>query len=272
MPSDVGRKRRRVLSIPLLVAAGCTSILDIDGRYVAITGSNGGRPGAVIDAGSDDADKHENGGTSAHGTGGEPETGGAVPGAGGMTTGAGGTTATGGTDESGGMIARGGALASGGAGGVADCAEPGNECTKGQKCCGSPAALGSACYVPSPLVGCGDTGCDYCANPVPTNSTPSCVSGKCSFTCDPGYVQQSGACVAMGSGGASGTGGITGSGGATSSDVCQRDKDCSIGCSFAGPSPCCMPNHMCGCTFFSLQVGSTPPIGYCLPRPPGFGP
>jgi hypothetical protein len=31
-----------------------------------------------------------------------------------------------------------------------------------------------------------------------------------------------------------------------------------------------MLNHKCGCTFFQLQVGNAPPLGYCLPRPPGF--
>jgi hypothetical protein len=43
-----------------------------------------------------------------------------------------------------------------------------------------------------------------------------------------------------------------------------------VNCGPAGPFPCCMLNHVCGCTFFQLQVGNAPPLGYCLPRPPGF--
>ncbi|HEX4340163.1 MAG TPA: hypothetical protein VH062_29850 [Polyangiaceae bacterium] len=263
--------RARALLIPAFLAAGCTSILNIDGHYVAgTTTASGGETTSRPDADSGMDAEVASGGTGPGGAGGAPETGGTAAGQGGSTTGAGGTTGMGGEVETGGAVESGGAP---GAGGVRDCAVAGNECVKGQKCCGSQAVQGSTCYAPSPLVGCGDTGCDYCSDPVPNNSTPSCKGGACSFACDPGYVEQSGGCVAMttGTGGVTGTGGAsTSTGGAPAVTTCDLDKDCSISCGPAGPFPCCMPNSMCGCTFFNLKLGSLPPIGYCLPRPPQF--
>src|SRR5581483_3427814 len=104
--------------------------------------------------------------------------------------------------------------------------------------------------------------------PVPTNSTPSCsASGGagsgglvCSFTCDDGFVENSGGCVPMssgagGAGGKTGTGGRTSSTGGTTSSSCRVDNDCTVSCGMAGPLPCCMLNHVCGCTFFQVQVG-----------------
>jgi hypothetical protein len=268
--------------LSVVVAAGCASILDIDGRYVAITG-DGGHTSRSQDAstGAVDSGPSESGGaggSSARSSGGS--------GNGGATTRSGGTTGSGGTLASGGETGSTGGATSD----VPDCTKPGSECPKGQKCCGSPVAKGSSCYLPSPGVGCGDTGCDYCSDPVPTNSTPSCsASGGagsggagsgglvCSFTCDDGFVENSGACVPKGTGGAGagGAGGKTGTGGRTSSGgstptPCQTDEDCSVSCGIAGPQPCCMPNKFCGCTFFQLQIGKSIPIGYCLPRPPGF--
>ncbi|HEX3598123.1 MAG TPA: hypothetical protein VHU80_23595 [Polyangiaceae bacterium] len=255
---------RLAVWLPLFVGIGCASILDIDHRYTAGTAASGGESASDASTGAMDATPLDTGGNAVSAnSGGALESGGAI-GSAGAPPGAGGTTGVGGGPEVGGAGESGGATTVG----VADCSQPGNECAKGEKCCGSEAVKGSTCYGPSPLVGCGDTGCDYCSDPVPTNSTPSCRSGACSFTCDPGYVEHTGACVAMGTGGASGSGGKTGTGGSTAVQTCDYDTECTVSCGAAGPFPCCMPNSMCGCTFFNLKVGNLPPIGYCLPRPP----
>jgi hypothetical protein len=260
--------RRPAAWLSVVVAVGCASILDIDGRYVAITGDGGhGSRSPDASTGGVDSGRGESGGVGASNT---QASGGSE--SGGTTTGSGGTSGTGGTLASGGEPGSTGGSTSE----PPDCAKTG--CPKGQKCCGSPVAKGSSCYVPSPGVGCGDTGCDYCSDPVPTNSTPSCSAGKCAFTCDQGFMEDSNECVAISSGGAGGggAGGKTGSGGrATSSGgststTCRVDNDCTVSCGMAGPIPCCMLNHICGCTFFQVQVGNAIPIGYCLPRPPGF--
>ena len=266
-PRDAATGRWRAALLPLFVV-GCTTILDIDGRYTAISGESGGKPGSDAGPGHVDAGRHESGGARTMGSGGASQ-------AGGVPVGEGGAVAVGGTVGSGGNLAAGGTLASGGAGagGMTDCTTPEGACEEGMKCCGSDAVKGSTCYAPSALVGCGPTGCEYCSAAVPTNSTPSCRAGACSFSCDPGFVEQSGGCVAMGTGGSSGagTGGAKGSGGATSTNACKSDPDCSINCGAAGPFPCCMPNDQCGCTWLNLmKLGSLPPIGYCLPRPPQF--
>ena len=254
--------------LSVVVATGCASILDIDGHYVAITG-DGGHGSRTRDAS----------------TGGVPDAGhGESGGTGGSSTRASGGSESGGAKATGGMTGLGGTIASGGeagstGGNVPDCSMSG--CAEGQKCCGSPVAKGSSCYLPSPGVGCGDTGCDSpCSDPVPTNSTPSCSAGKCSFTCDPGFVEESGLCVAKsmggagggGAGGKTGTGGRMSSSGGSTSTNCKVDDDCTVGCGPAGPQPCCMTmlNYKCGCTFFQVQIGNAPPIGYCLPRPVGF--
>ncbi|HVW30761.1 MAG TPA: hypothetical protein VHC69_35635 [Polyangiaceae bacterium] len=256
----------------LLVAAavvGCTTILDIDGHYVAMT-SDGGRASHSPDAsaGGIDSGKNDTGGTSS---------GGATESRGGSEIG-GAWMAAGGNTEAGGAVASGGQVESGGSTSeLEDCTKTG--CPKGQKCCGSALVKGSICYYPSPGVGCGDTGCMGCTDPVPTNSTPSCSKDQCSFTCDTGYMEDdSSACVAANTGGAggAGSGGKTGSGGRTTSSggststSCQVDDDCTVSCGPAGPFACCMPNKVCGCTFFQVQIGNSIPIGYCLPRPPGF--
>ena len=253
-------RRPAALAVLLVSAASCTSILDIDKQYVAgntvlpAPSVDASRPSKSLDAGS--GGKRQSGGTTS---------------AGGTTSGAGGATESGGRAESGGATETGGS-----AGAVSDCTTTG--CSEGHKCCGNPnvSVVGSTCYLPSPLVGCADTGCEYCSDPVPTHSTAACAAGKCSFSCDPGYMEQGGACVPMGTGGRGGAGGATssgggtGKGGSTSTTRCSRDSDCTVSCAQAGPFPCCMPNDTCGCTFFNFKLGQLPPIGYCLPRPPGF--
>jgi len=269
--------RRPASWLSLFVAMGCTTILDIDGRYVSMSGAGGAPPSGSADAsaGGADSGRLESGGVTSGSAGlvasGGTESGGAPAGAGGFVPSLGGAFASGGAPDS-----------SGGAAGepATDCTTTG--CAQGQKCCGSDAVRGNSCYVPAPLVGCGDTGCDYCSDPVPTNSTPACKAGRCSFVCDPGFVESSGTCVPMGSGGSTGSGGATGSGGktgtgghttgagGTTSSGCEVDSECTKNCGPAGPFPCCMPNAMCGCTFFNLKLSNAPAIGYCLPIPPGF--
>jgi hypothetical protein len=241
-----------------LLAAGCASILDIDGHYLGLAKGSGGsvahEPDAEapsVDAAIIDGATHGEGGVLT--TGGAP-TGGVVTSAGGAVSGAGGTMNTGGA-ASGGVTGTGGA----------DCMHAG-ACETGQKCCGSKTTTATACYVPAPLVGCGETGCDPCADAVPANATAICDTGKCSFKCNPGYTDKSGACTATGTGGA-GAGG-TGAGGRGATTACNDDKDCPTGCGPAGIFGCCLSSGMCGCTYLNIEIGGQINIGYCLPRPP----
>jgi hypothetical protein len=263
-PDHLARRRAAWLSV--IVTVGCTSMLDIDGKYVA-SSSTGGHTSNSPDASprATDSGKIASGGT-----------GGSSTQASGGSESGGWTTASGGVAGSGGTLASGGAAGSSAGAPPEDCSTAG--CPEGQKCCGT--ATEHSCYVPSPLVGCDPMVCSRCPDPVPTNSTPSCSKGKCSFTCDPGFMQESGTCVAISSGGAGGasTGGRTGSGGSSTSssgsggstDVsCVHETDCHKTCGVEGPAACCRPNNICGCTYFQIDVGPGK-LGYCVPYPPGF--
>src|SRR5262249_40435950 len=90
--------RRFAAWLSVVVVVGCTSILDIDGKYVALTGT-GGRTTRSPDAsaGGTDSGRGESGGaggSSTHASGGS-ESGGATTASGGVT-GLGGTVAAGG--------------------------------------------------------------------------------------------------------------------------------------------------------------------------------
>jgi len=244
-----------------LLSVGCSAILNIDGHYVeGQTGSGGRGHDAAIR--TVDAGPMETGGAAEDGAGGaatggtEGESGGASMG--GMLAAAGGV-----------ISSMAGAPGSGGALGEKGAVCTVDDCQAGLKCCGIESSPTKACYAPGPLVGCGESGCDHCMDPVPTHATAACTAGKCSFTCDPGFADQKGTCVATGTGG-TGAGGAN-TGGHAGATGCSKDKDCPIGCGPAGFG-CCMIRGICGCTWFNIELGGASAIdfGYCLPRPLGF--
>jgi hypothetical protein len=99
--------------------------------------------------------------------------------------------AGGGSSGSGGRGAAGGRRASGGAGGQLTAGSGGSvvDCSMGQKLCGG------ACYLPSPLTGCGLTGCDACATLPPDNGFVTCTNYQCDFGCFSGYTKSRNECV-----------------------------------------------------------------------------
>jgi hypothetical protein len=235
----------------------CTTILNIDGHYVSASNTT-----KSVDSGAlPESGAGASAGATAQGNGGS-----ALLGVGGTGTG-GAVVHTGGAPPSGGVAGAAGSIV--GAGGdvvVPDCSDLG--CDTGLKCCGSPSADTKACYPPSPLVGCGDTGCDYCSDPIPDNATATCIDKNCAFACNVGFVQKNGACIAEATGGAGGrnAGGTPGTGGAP----CV-DRTCPT-CGPAGPFGCCLPSGNCGCTYFDISLGGRASIGYCLPRPESIFP
>jgi hypothetical protein len=153
----------------------------------------------------------------------------------------------------------------GGTAGVLTCENTG--CPSGEKCCGAPTYADAGfdpnerqCVDPSPAFGCGPTGCDSCPFPPPDHSISVCKDGRCGIQCHPGFSEQSGQCVANGSGGAGGTagggtggggtgGGGTGGGGTGGGAPACEPTKCP-GCSFAGPFGCCRSDKSgCGCTW-----------------------
>jgi hypothetical protein len=234
-----------------LAPVACTTILNIDGHYVAVS-SAGGRP---VDSGSPTQESGvvASGGSPVDGSGGVIVIGVGGANAGGAVVQSSGGSTSGGTNGAGG----------GGTGGtvvvVPDCSQNPNICKAGEKCCGSPATNDKGCYVPSPLVGCSLSGCDHCTNTAPANATQACVEGTCAFACNPGFNEKNGACIPMTTGAGGTDAGPTGAGGSP----CVP-RQCA-GCGPAGPFGCCQLNGTCGCTYFDLAIGGRVGIGYCAP-------
>ena len=166
-------------------------------------GSGGVRPGAS--GGSSRAGRTgaggATGGTSTRGDGG-----------------AGGTIVVGSGGASGGSVSSGGAATGAGGG-----------CSSGQKLCAN------ICLPPSPIVGCGLTGCDPCPFSDPPNGYTTCLNGECGFDCLSGYTKTGNACV--GSSGSGGSGGVGNCNPATCPQNCT---------SVYGPA-CCTSAGKCGC-------------------------
>ncbi|HEY6557654.1 MAG TPA: hypothetical protein VI072_10290 [Polyangiaceae bacterium] len=154
-----------------------------------------------------------------------------------------------------GVLAGNGGRAGSGSGGTASSTCENTGCPSGEKCCGAPTYADAGldpnvrqCVEPSPAFGCGATDCDSCPFPPPENSISVCKDGRCGIQCHPGFSEQSGQCVANGSGGAGGTGSGGTGGGAPACDLTQCR-----GCGFAGPFTCCREDGSgCGCTWAPL--------------------
>ncbi len=213
-----------------LIAAGCTSLLGIDGKYVLEATQDSGLGGS----------------TSSTGGGSPVSTGGAAPGG---FSGASGGTASGGTPDTGGTEpggtgGSGGTLDAGAGGGPPSCDADAALCTGGDKCCPAVVQQGEpprkSCVAPTPIVGCNSADCNGC--PQPPNSVAVCsAQGACDFQCNQGFSRVGAGCQSsmMGSGGAGGSGGAT----------CDPLKCPASACNIAGPFPCCTPNKTCGCTW-----------------------
>ena len=202
----------------MVLVAGCTSVLGIDGDYVV-----GLREDAGVGAGS---------GAGGLGSGGSGDTGGTSSASGGTgASSSGGTSsgATGGTSAS-----------SGGTGGATDGCTADSQCTTGTKCCSG------ACVEPQPLFGCSATGCTRCPAP-PDQGVAVCNGEACGIQCNSGYVLNGNLCEPSGSGGAGGTG--TGGQSGTGGSACVATKCPTSKCSVAGPFPCCKHDSTCGCTW-----------------------
>jgi hypothetical protein len=196
----------------LVLSAGCTTMLGIDGEYVAVQASGKGAGGRHGD--SDAA----SGGVE---TGGFIDVGGA--GSGGAET---------------------GGTGSGGATALS-CSRDAATCPTGDKCCTG------VCVAPAPLIGCSLDGCTPCPEP-PANGVAVCNGALCGIECNPGFVMKSGACIATASGGATGAGGRTATGGRAGTGgapapTCDAKK--CPGCVPVGPFGCCKNNGTCGCTW-----------------------
>jgi hypothetical protein len=221
------------------MSAGCTSLVGIDGDYVAVraTGGSGAEPNA--------------------GTGGEFSGAGGTDGAAGSTAAAGGVLGSGG---SGGSVGTAGSSGTGGTGTI--------ECGQGQKACDNE------CVTLSPAVGCASTSCAACPAP-PEHAEVWCnPDQKCDVRCAPGYVPDAGRCVlegtvgsggsggaggtgatggtgASGNGGRGGTGGTGNTGGTGGTGPCTQStvSTCPRCTQLDGRIPCCSFSGRCGCGY-----------------------
>jgi hypothetical protein len=218
-----GARRAANLLFFGLISVNCTSLLGIDGDYVAgASGTSGGRGGT--------------GGLPAA-SGGNETAGGGLVGDGGSATGGG--TANGAATNGG--SSGGGAGRTGAANGCADA----NGCSSGEKCCQVPTEGGvlGVCVAPTPAFGCTLDDCAPCS--LPTNGVPVCANDQCDVECNFGYEKQAGECVLTGTGGAGGGGGGGGAGGRP---ACK--PLCCSPCLIPYPNPtCCQTDGTCGCSF-----------------------
>lgn len=213
---------RGIVLLAVSVVSGCTSMLGIDGDYVA--------QGIVSSGG------HESGG------GGSPGTTGGLSGNVGEDAGL--------VDTANGGVSGGGSPdgAFGTTGGDANVVDAQTPCPTGRKRCTINGT--EACVAPDPSIGCGLTGCDRCT--WPPHGYGICNGDQCDFACISGYVRHGDRCDPISndggsSGGGGGTGGIS---------LCSRSSDCPACGPFLG---CCVPLlSTCGCWYsvFNLCLTS----------------
>lgn len=233
------------LFMSAVLAAACTQILGIDGRYVR-EGAEAETGGGFGSGGSDAATAGTGG---SHASGGGTGSGGVIVGSGGIVAmggvqtagGAGGVVESGGTSgaETGGVMGSGGAP------------DSGATCESGKKWCPS---LG--CVTPDPSVGCGPgLNCTPCT--AQNNAQLICTGDQCDYTCYQGFKKNSstGACEAASSGTGGGGGGGAGGAGNIGARCSQVSPGPSSECKPCGPFPgCCNLTLHCGCLYVAACV------------------
>ena len=223
----LGRSALPSLLAGLGLMAACAISVETNAPIVTGDGGVNGGSAGVIDPGGSGGDSGDSGSTGDGGWGGiigGPPLGGAAGG--------------------------GGDLGASGAGSGSGGAGP--TCTDPQKLCNG------MCVDNGPTVGCTIDTCEPC--PALWNAKSGCAEGKCTITCNSGYVKEGDLCVAPGSGGSGGAGGAGGAGAAGGAGGAGGGGSCvptsCPGCSVVGPFPCCNAARRCGCTWA--------PGAYCL--------